>query len=637
MPASGDGSTSRGGPSARRRAPATPARSAHELHSLLAMSTELAGNLEPATVGDLIARHIATATGVDECGISYWDQEADKVFTYGYYPPERRAAIEPAYALAEYPETRRVLTGGRSKIIHVADGDADPNEVRYLRSIGNVVAAMLPLVAKGEAIGLVELTSAREVDFDERRLGLAQTMANEAAMALENARLYEQVRHQAFHDPLTRLANRALFRDRLEHALARTSRGLQSVAVLFLDLDDFKSINDSRGHTVGDALLVAVGERLVGILRPSDTVARLGGDEFAILIEDVDERHEATAPAERILAALREPFPVAGAEIFIGGSIGIATGAAGERTVDELLRNADFAMYQAKSVGKGRHAMFEPQMRDAAVERIELAALLRRALERGEMILHYQPIVDLRTRAIRGLEALVRWHQPERGLLMPEQFIPIAEETGLIVPLGRWVLREALKQAREWQLRYPVDPPLSMSVNLSPRQVADPRLFDDVLEALTESGLDPGCLTLEITESVLMGEGLATVDTLRAIKELGVRLAIDDFGTGYSSLSYLQRFPIDVLKIDRAFVNAIDGAEGTALVRSIVDIGRSLHLETVAEGVERPEQPGQLVELDCDLGQGYLMNRPQDAAAIDRILAAPDRVPSASGEPARVD
>ena len=248
------------------------------------MSTELAGNLEPSTVGDLIARHIATATGVDECGISYWDQEADKVFTYGYYPPDRRAAIEPAYALAEYPETRRVLTGGRSKIIHVDDGDADPNEVRYLRSIGNVVAAMLPLVAKGEAIGLVELTSARDVAFDERRLGLAQTMANEAAMALENARLYEQVRHQAFHDPLTRLANRALFRDRLEHALARTSRGLQSVAVLFLDLDDFKSINDSRGHTVGDALLVAVGERLVGILRPSDTVARLGGDEFAILI-----------------------------------------------------------------------------------------------------------------------------------------------------------------------------------------------------------------------------------------------------------------------------------------------------------------------------------------------------------------
>ena len=584
------------------------------------MSTELARSIEPMSVGDLIARHIAIAASVDECGISYWDREGDRVVTYGYYPPRRRSAIEPSYALADYPETARVLADGQQVVVDVADPAADVREVAYLHSIGNRIAAMLPLVAKGQSIGLVELTSARQVEFDDRRLGLAQTMANEAAMALENARLYEQVRHQAFHDPLTRLANRALFRDRLDHALSRQTRGLQSVGVLFVDLDDFKTVNDSRGHTIGDALLIAAGERLVSVLRPGDTVARLGGDEFAILIEDVDDPRDVIAPAERVLAAFSAPFPIAGSELFIGASIGIAVGAPGERTVEELLRDADFAMYQAKSLGKGRYAMFEPRMRDAAVERVELAALLRRALDRDEFILHYQPIVDLRTNAVRGLEALVRWQQPERGMLMPDEFIPIAEETGLIIPLGRWVLREACRQGRIWQIRYPSRVPLTISVNLSPRQFADPRLVADIREALRDADLAPSSLVLEITESVLIADGDGTIDKLRVIKALGTRLAIDDFGTGYSSLSYLQRFPIDVLKIDRAFVDGIGRAEGSALVRTIVDIGRSLRLQTVAEGVERPEQPGQLVELDCELGQGYLMNRPQDASAIDRVL-----------------
>jgi EAL domain-containing protein (putative c-di-GMP-specific phosphodiesterase class I) len=264
--------------------------------------------------------------------------------------------------------------------------------------------------------------------------------------------------------------------------------------------------------------------------------------------------------------------------------------------------------------------MFEPRMRDAAVERVEIARLLRRALDRDEFILHYQPIVDLRTNVVRGLEALVRWQQPDRGMLMPDEFIPIAEETGLIIPLGRWVLREACRQGRLWQARYPGPSPLSISVNLSPRQFADPRLVADIREAMLDANLAPATLTLEITESVLIADGDATLDKLKAIKALGARLAIDDFGTGYSSLSYLQRFPIDVLKIDRAFIDGIGRSEGSALVRSIVDIGRSLHMQTVAEGVERPEQPGQLVELDCELAQGYLMNRPQDAAAIDRVL-----------------
>jgi diguanylate cyclase (GGDEF)-like protein len=585
------------------------------------MSSELAGNVDPSAVGDLIARHIATATGVEECGISYWDREGDRVVTYGYYPPQRRVAIESTYALAAYPETARVLAESRQVVICVDDATADSREVDYLREIGNKVAAMLPLVAKGQAIGLVELTSPRNIAFDERRLSLAQTMANEAAMALENARLYEQVRHQAFHDPLTRLANRSLFRDRVDHALARTSRDLSSVAVLFVDLDDFKTVNDSHGHPIGDALLVSAGERLVSVVRPADTVARLGGDEFAVLVEDIDDPRAAVAPAERILAAFSTPFLIAGLELYVGASIGIAVGSAAERTTDELLRNADFAMYQAKSLGKGRHAMFEPRMRDAAVERVELATGLRHALDRNELILHYQPIVDLRTGATRGMEALLRWNHPERGMLMPDEFIGLAEETGLIVPVGRWVLQQACHQAREWLDAYPSDPPLTMSVNLSPRQFGDPRLVTNVAEALHDAALPPAALTLEITESILLGDGEGIIARLRAIRKLGVRLALDDFGTGYSSLSYLQRFPIDILKIDRAFIDAMGETEGTALVRSIIDIGRTLRLQTVAEGVERPEQPGQLIALDCDLGQGYLMNRPQDAAAIGAYLA----------------
>jgi predicted signal transduction protein with EAL and GGDEF domain len=366
---------------------------------------------------------------------------------------------------------------------------------------------------------------------------------------------------------------------------------------------------------------VAAGERLVSVVRPGDTVARLGGDEFAVLLEDVEDGRDATAPAERILAAFSVPFQIAGFELFIGGSIGIAMGAAGERTADELLRNADFAMYQAKSLGKGRYAMFEPRMRDAAVERVELAALLRRALDRDELILHYQPIIDLRSGEVRGLEALVRWQQAERGLLMPGSFIDIAEETGLIVPIGRWVLREACRQVKAWQDRFPSDPPLSISVNLSARQFSDPRLVSDVAAAIRDSGIPATSLILEITESLLVREADGTISKLRAIRAMGVRLAIDDFGTGYSSLSYLQRFPLDVLKIDRAFIDAVGNAEGSALVRSIVDIGRSLRLSTVAEGIERPEQPAQLLALQCDMGQGFLMNRPQEAGAIDAFLA----------------
>jgi diguanylate cyclase (GGDEF)-like protein/PAS domain S-box-containing protein len=446
----------------------------------------------------------------------------------------------------------------------------------------------------------------------------------------ERRRLEDELAHQAFHDPLTNLANQALFRDRVDHAVTRLERGdhhLAHLAVLFVDLDNFKHVNDSLGHTVGDQLLVAVTERLQGCLRVADTAARLGGDEFAILLEDISGREEATQVASRVIAALRRPFAVAGKEVFVGASIGIAFDNPGLQG-DQLLRNADLAMYTAKGRGKDRYQVFEPEMHAAAVERLEVEADLRRAEERGELRVHYQPIFDLSTGAVNGVEALVRWEHPIRGLLAPAAFIPLAEETGLIQEIGRQVLTVACRQVRAWQIELPSLPPLSVSVNLSPRQLLDPFLVGDVSRALESTGLPASSLVLEITEGAMMHDTETTVGVLRALRELGVRLAVDDFGTGYSSLSYLQRFPIDVLKIDQSFVAGLAGSpEESALARAIVKLAQTLQLTAVAEGVETQVQVDRLKELGCELAQGYLLARPQAAEAVTRLLAAQPRAP----------
>jgi len=427
----------------------------------------------------------------------------------------------------------------------------------------------------------------------------------------ERKRLERELRHQAFHDSLTNLANRALFRDRVEHALARIGRDLDALAVLVLDLDGFKAVNDSLGHGTGDRLLTTVARRLEASVRPGETVARLGGDEFAILLEDLTDAQAPVQVAERVLAALGTPFTLDGREVFVQASIGISLSAFGATDADELLRDADLAMYVAKRRGKGRYELFEPGMLAETVERLELEV-------------HYQPSVDLAEERIVGVEALVRWRHPERGLVSPVEFIPVAEETGLIVPIGRWVLEQACRQAVAWrQAAGPGDEPLRVSVNLSGRQLQQPDLVEQVAAVLADTGLPPEHLVLEITESMLLEDADDTVIRLQQLKDLGVLLAIDDFGTGYSSLSYLSRLPVDLLKIDRSFVAGIaDSHEAADLAQAIVRLGRTFHLTTVAEGVETAEQLAELQAMGCDQAQGFYFSRPLPPDQLD-VTARP--------------
>ncbi|HEY9514672.1 MAG TPA: EAL domain-containing protein [Gemmatimonadaceae bacterium] len=439
----------------------------------------------------------------------------------------------------------------------------------------------------------------------------------------ERKALEDQLTHQAFHDPLTGLANRVLFLDRVGHALTLVRRHGQALAVLFVDLDGFKMVNDSLGHAAGDALLVAVSRRLLTCVRAADTVARLGGDEFALLIEDAAGDYSTTAVAQRIEEAVRQPIELDGKDVVVTASIGIAS-AGVDGSAADLLRDADMAMYVAKDHGKARYERFEPAMHTRLLDRLELQADLRRAVDRGnEFGILYQPIVLLSTGELIGVEALLRWAHPERGLLAPAQFIPIAEETGLIVPIGRWVLRQACLQAERWQRARAGARALSLTVNVSGYQLQRDGIVNDVRAALDESGLDATSLVLEITESVLMRDDELLVERLRAIKDFGVRLAVDDFGAGYSSLGYLQRFPMDILKIDKAFIDSVgtDGIE-PALVRAIIALGDNLRLQTIAEGIEHPHQSLGLQELGCEMGQGFFFGRPASVAEIDALLRA---------------
>jgi len=445
---------------------------------------------------------------------------------------------------------------------------------------------------------------------EKRMIGMIQDIT-------ERKRMEGQLLKQAFQDELTGLANRVLFRDRLRHALDRRDRHATKVAVILLDLDGFKRVNDSLGHAVGDELLQIVGRRIASTVRAGETVARLGGDEFAVVIEEVGEKDDPQVLADRLLMLLRMPMRVGGREVVVGVSIGIAIA---EVTDDEetVLRNADTAMYAAKASGKACVRRFDPSMHRDAMEWLELESDLRLAIDRHEFMLEFQPLVRIDTGRVKGFEALVRWQHPVRGYVTPVVFLPIAEDTGMIVPIGRWVLMEACQQAVRWS-QFTKDAP-SVSVNLAAKQLDNDSLIDDVRTALETTGLDPARLMLEITESDVMREPDAALAKLNALKALGVRLAIDDFGTGYSSLSHLQFFPVDELKIDRSFIQRIEeGDREAAFVRTIVSLAKSLSVEVVAEGIEEVGQQRFLHSVGCDIGQGYLYSRPLPSAEVERF------------------
>ncbi|MFN8513497.1 MAG: EAL domain-containing protein [Thermomicrobiales bacterium] len=544
------------------------------------------------------------SVGGDRIG---WSAELSRIF--GFAPGESPAGFGEFLALVhpdDRAHTRSVIEAA------LRDGLTFDYEHRIVRPEGAVRLLHSQGIVMRDAAG-----------HPERLLGTCHDITERKA-------LEAQLAHQAFHDALTDLPNRALFQDRLGHALDRAARRQAPIAVLFLDLDRFKHVNDSLGHEAGDELLIAVAGRLARSVRSGDTVARLGGDEFTVILETIDEAAEAVLAAERIVAAFEHPFLVGNRSLAITTSVGVVLGRASQDTPADLLRYADVALYQAKEAGRARYAVFDTAMSEAALERAALEAELRQALERDELTLHYQPKVDLASGAVTGLEGLVRWQHPTRGLLLPGVFIPLAEETGLIRPLGLWVLAEACRQARRWCDAEPLRP-LVVSVNVSAVQLRQADFVPAVARILAETGVPPARVQLEITESVLMLDADRAAAVLEALKGLGLGLAIDDFGTGYSSLGYLKRFPIDTVKIDRAFVGGLGrDPEDTAIVRAVIGLAQTLGLHVVAEGVETEENLRRLRELGCELGQGYHFARPLPADEAGVLLARRGEVVAAT-------
>lgn len=510
--------------------------------------------------------------------------------------------------------------------VHPEDRAMVERASQSVRTSATPVSIQFRIVVGADERWVQLRTSATTVD------GTVVAIAGTAQDITDQKRLEHELAHRAFHDPLTNLANQALFRDRVEHALTGVSARRSGIAVLFVDLDNFKRVNDGLGHLAGDELLVVVARRLRDCIRATDTAARLGGDEFAILLEDVDGLPFAEEVAGRVVSAVQEPFTYGERVVHISASVGVIVPDA-DTSVDQLLSEADLAMYTAKQRGKARYETYVADFHAAVMDRLELEVDLRRGVERGEIVVHYQPIITLDTYTVSGVEALVRWNHPTRGLLMPGEFVPIAEESALIVEMGRQVLHVACQQVAGWNDRRPGEAPLEISVNIASRQIQDGSIVNDVREALERSGLEPTSLVLEITETAMMTDPDLAIHVLEQLKRLGVKLAVDDFGVGYSSLNYLQRFPVDVLKIDRTFISALTGDKPdlASLTATIVALARSLELYSVAEGVETAMQAALVADLGCDAAQGFLYSRPMDATRIGDQLGLRSDTIVASG------
>ena len=551
--------------------------------------------------------HIGSWDWVIPTGTVWWSDELYRIM--GLSPASFAPSLE-AFLELVHPEDRarveEIVAGA------VAEGSDFDYETR--------------ITTTDESVCWIHALGAVAVDEDGKVVKVSGTVQD----ITQRKALEAEIEHQAFHDSLTGLANRALFIDRLEHALLRRARAESCLAVLFIDLDDFKTVNDSMGHAAGDRLLVDVAHRIGRTLRPADTVARFGGDELAVLLEDLNDVDGAIAAAQRLARLFSSSFVVGGTELFIHASIGIAYNKGVEKkSSGELLRDADIAMYEAKRRGKGSYEVFAAGMRVAATERLELKASLKKAVENDELFLHYQPIVDLASGRISGAEALVRWRHPEKGIVPPLDFIPFAEESGLILPIGRWVLEHACRTAAGWTRADGGVAP-TVAVNVSGMRLRHPGLLEELTDVLNATGLEPDRLVLEITESVLVQEKELVVERLTELKRLGVQLAIDDFGTGYSSLSYLRDFPIDILKIDKSFIDSVAlGPEDSALARAVIKLAQTVNLKVVAEGVEDADQLAALTRLGCPFAQGYLFSRPVEGSTFEALLEDGDALPAA--------
>jgi diguanylate cyclase (GGDEF)-like protein len=508
--------------------------------------------------------------------------------------------------------------------------DKAPDVLAAAREMGIAGYAGVALLAPdGGSLGILCVFENAPRDWAEEELRILSTLgaigATEVSLRrrlIDQENVKEQLKHDTLHDSLTGLPNRAFFTERLRHAVQRSRRHKEDMfAVLFLDLDNFKVVNDSVGHQSGDELLCMVARRLEACMRGGDMVARLGGDEFAVLLERISDVSDAARVAERIHGQLTAPVNLGGYEVFTSASVGIALSSSATDLPDVLLRSADMAMYRAKKRGRSRYEVFNTTMHAEALTRLQVETDLRRALERKEFILHYQPIISLRTGKITGIEALLRWQHPERGLVRPAEFVAAAEETGLILPLGQWVLMQACKHAQDLRASIPGRENLTMSVNLSGKQFSQPDLVEQVAEALQAAGLTPASLSLEITEGVVIEKTMLATQTIDGLKKIGVKIHMDDFGTGYSSLSYLHRLPVDAIKIDRAFVSHMDTEDRPQqVVRTILTLVQNLGLETIAEGVTNPEQLQLLRQLGCDAAQGFLFSPPVDLESITSML-----------------